>query len=322
MIRTRLKMPFLSTCMRVIFCFSVCSLFFSSAICFGSHNRAFQRTYLTAIQNQNKKRAQKTRIFVNTIPEGATVRILNIVPKFHQGMILQPGEYNIQVSAKNYETVRQWVALEAGEKKVLDITLQKSAPSQPSPIKTSPIKTSPIKELFRFHTVKSGETLYSITTRYSVSLSAIMQANNLSSPDIYIGQKLKIPLKPIIREAVDEQRQAESRKNMELGHQYRNQQDYKKAVEYYKRALRMNPYNIDVYYSLGFAYLKLKEQNKAIESFKQAIEINPYNAEAYYNMGLVYFVVGDKGAAFHNFEILKTLDSHLAERLLSYIRTM
>ncbi len=44
------------------------------------------------------------------------------------------------------------------------------------------------------YTVKRGDTLTSIARRYGVSVSAILEANNISNPDlIWIGQQLVIP---------------------------------------------------------------------------------------------------------------------------------
>ena len=46
----------------------------------------------------------------------------------------------------------------------------------------------------RTYAVKAGETLYSIATRYGVTVAAVMQANNISNPNqIYAGQVLQIP---------------------------------------------------------------------------------------------------------------------------------
>jgi LysM repeat protein len=46
----------------------------------------------------------------------------------------------------------------------------------------------------RTHTVQAGETLYSIAVQYGVTVQTIMQANNLSNPDlIRTGQVLEIP---------------------------------------------------------------------------------------------------------------------------------
>jgi murein DD-endopeptidase MepM/ murein hydrolase activator NlpD len=47
------------------------------------------------------------------------------------------------------------------------------------------------------HTIAGGESLYTIARRYEVPTQALVQANNLSSPDkIVVGQKLVIPGRP------------------------------------------------------------------------------------------------------------------------------
>lgn len=43
------------------------------------------------------------------------------------------------------------------------------------------------------HTVQPGENLFRIGLKYGVGWQAIMQANGLSSTNIYVGQQLKIP---------------------------------------------------------------------------------------------------------------------------------
>jgi spore germination cell wall hydrolase CwlJ-like protein len=43
------------------------------------------------------------------------------------------------------------------------------------------------------YTVKSGDTLYAIGKTFNTSYSTIMQSNNLSTSNIYIGQKLTVP---------------------------------------------------------------------------------------------------------------------------------
>jgi LysM repeat protein len=45
----------------------------------------------------------------------------------------------------------------------------------------------------QIYTVKSGDTLSKIATRFSVTVKAIRSANNLRTDSIKVGQKLKIP---------------------------------------------------------------------------------------------------------------------------------
>ncbi len=74
------------------------------------------------------------RLFIRTAPEGARIRILNIKPKFKQGMLLTPGPYQIEVSADGYETRNIWITMEPQAEVNLGISLKKrSTPSLGNP---------------------------------------------------------------------------------------------------------------------------------------------------------------------------------------------
>ena len=66
-------------------------------------------------------------LYIRTEPSEAGIRILNIGPKFSQGMELSPGRYHVEISASGYKTRTEWVELSAGEDKDLDIRLESAA---------------------------------------------------------------------------------------------------------------------------------------------------------------------------------------------------
>ena len=72
----------------------------------------------------------KPKLFVEVEPETAKIRILNITPKFYQGMELDPGRYHVEVSSNGYETMEVWKRLEAGKDETLRFTLKKNAVPQ------------------------------------------------------------------------------------------------------------------------------------------------------------------------------------------------
>jgi len=74
---------------------------------------------------------QQGRLYVDTQPDNAKVKILNIGPAFYQGIELDAGRYNVEVSADGYEKKTMWVTLAAGEDKTLDIRLKRMVVSQP-----------------------------------------------------------------------------------------------------------------------------------------------------------------------------------------------
>jgi len=73
----------------------------------------------------DKAVSTKGALFVETEPENAKIRILNISPKFYPGIELSPGKYHVEVAAAGYKTKEMWVTIEAGEDKSLDIRLEK-----------------------------------------------------------------------------------------------------------------------------------------------------------------------------------------------------
>ena len=73
---------------------------------------------------------QQVRLAVKATPPNALVRIMNIVPAYRDGIELEPGRYDIEVSAAGYETYREWHELTVGDQ-VLPITLASMVPPSP-----------------------------------------------------------------------------------------------------------------------------------------------------------------------------------------------
>jgi len=66
---------------------------------------------------------------VKSTPPQSKIRILNIVPKFKQGIKLTPGRYHIETSAPGYVTDKRWVSVAPGAQTV---SIQLSPTVQPS----------------------------------------------------------------------------------------------------------------------------------------------------------------------------------------------
>src|SRR6185312_4977601 len=55
------------------------------------------------------------------------------------------------------------------------------------------------------HTIRSGESLYTIARHYGVTAQAIMQASSIPAPDkIFVGQRVVIPGRPDLLAAMDD----------------------------------------------------------------------------------------------------------------------
>mgnify|MGYP001347611590 CR=1 FL=1 len=84
------------------------------------------------------------KLFVEPVPANARIRILNIKPKFSQGIELAGGKYHVEVTASGYKKSLQWITLEAGETRQLQVALQpKQKPAAVKPVaKVAPKPTS------------------------------------------------------------------------------------------------------------------------------------------------------------------------------------
>jgi len=79
---------------------------------------------LKRVKSRDLKR--KATLAVSGAPPHATIRILNIKPRFYQGMVLSPGAYDLQVSAKDYNQRRILTKVRPGQDKIVTISLQKT----------------------------------------------------------------------------------------------------------------------------------------------------------------------------------------------------
>jgi tetratricopeptide (TPR) repeat protein len=104
-----------------------------------------------------------------------------------------------------------------------------------------------------------------------------------------------------------------------LGVVYSKLSRYQEAIEAFRQAIRVNPDYADAHYNLGFTYGNLGHYQEAIDAFKQAIRIKPDDAEAHGNLGFAYLAIGDRNSALAEFNILKSLNSELANNLFKEI---
>lgn len=95
----------------------------------GSHIKG---NYIYAAKRKGKWSVSKVasmlgagRLFVKTDPNGAKIRILNIQPKFYQGMELEQGRYHVEVSFSGYKTQKKWIKLESKEDRRIFVSLMK-----------------------------------------------------------------------------------------------------------------------------------------------------------------------------------------------------
>ncbi len=76
---------------------------------------------------------------------------------------------------------------------------------------------------------------------------------------------------------------------------------YGKAVEYYEKAERENPMDIEIYLSKGVTYANMDRLTEASEQFEKALKINRACGAAYYHLGSIAILQGDTETGLQNY---------------------
>lgn len=87
-----------------------------------------------------------------------------------------------------------------------------------------------------------------------------------------------------------------------LGVIYKAKNDFKKAVQCYVEAIKLNPKNGLAYNNLGNLFKDLKDYKMAIKAYTDAIKTNPKDFNAYNNLGILYELIGDLDKAIISYK--------------------
>lgn len=87
------------------------------------------------------------------------------------------------------------------------------------------------------------------------------------------------------------------------------------AIEFLKRAIIIDPDDSSAFLELGAIYLEHKYYQDAANSFKQLIRISPDAGFGYHLLGLTYLYAGEVNQALIQLEILRKIDTKLANDL-------
>jgi tetratricopeptide (TPR) repeat protein len=88
---------------------------------------------------------------------------------------------------------------------------------------------------------------------------------------------------------------------------------YKKAIEAYEKALKMDRRNKHAWNELGLAYNKIGERWKALDAYYHAIELDPKDPVFWINAGLVYKLQKDYENAIKTYKAAIEIDPDLKE---------
>lgn len=77
---------------------------------------------------------------------------------------------------------------------------------------------------------------------------------------------------------------------------------YKKAIECFKEAIRLEPDNPNAHYGLGYTYAEFGDYEQAIKSYQQVLRNDPDCAFAHVNLGRIYDDLGDNKKATKSYQ--------------------
>jgi tetratricopeptide (TPR) repeat protein len=93
----------------------------------------------------------------------------------------------------------------------------------------------------------------------------------------------------------------------------------KAAVQYFQKAITLDPNFSGAYFSQGVSYGQLGEYVKAVAQIDRALKMEPQNGMYYYGRGRVYLLWGDKAKAMDDFKKAAELGDEDAINYLNYI---
>jgi tetratricopeptide (TPR) repeat protein len=85
--------------------------------------------------------------------------------------------------------------------------------------------------------------------------------------------------------------------------------EYNKAIDYFKKAIALDPFYSEAYQGLGIAYLGTQRYGEAVGCFRKILELRPYDVQTMLYLGLSYKNTGNLKDACKYFYAAKSSPS-------------
>ncbi len=89
--------------------------------------------------------------------------------------------------------------------------------------------------------------------------------------------------------------------------------DYKKAIEYYQKALKIDSLFIFAWDNMGLCYRRLEDYDKSLEAYQKSLEIDPKGMMPLQNIPVVYQLKKEYEKAIAAYQKLAELDNNNPE---------
>jgi tetratricopeptide (TPR) repeat protein len=90
----------------------------------------------------------------------------------------------------------------------------------------------------------------------------------------------------------------------------------------FKKAVELDPSNIDAHYSLATAYEDKEKYDLAIKEYEKVLELKPDDKDTMYSLGILYLIKNEKEKAFELVNKLERLNPGLGKELKILIDKM
>jgi tetratricopeptide (TPR) repeat protein len=91
------------------------------------------------------------------------------------------------------------------------------------------------------------------------------------------------------------------------------------AINYFQKAISLNPNLSGAYFEQGISYGQLGEFDKAVALVNKALEMEPQNGLYLYGRGRVYLLAGKQDRAMKDFKTAAELDDEDAQNYLKHV---
>jgi tetratricopeptide (TPR) repeat protein len=105
---------------------------------------------------------------------------------------------------------------------------------------------------------------------------------------------------------------------LRIAYLYDTQSDYKTANKYYKKVLKLNPYNVESHIKLGRNNFLLGRLEEAEFYLKKSIQVSPNNKRSFHNLGMLYAEKKLMPEAIKMFELSLTIDPNYKSAHLNF----
>jgi tetratricopeptide (TPR) repeat protein len=262
----------------------------------------------------------KGLLHVNTVPNHATVKIVNIKPAFYQGIELESGKYSLEVAAEGYETKYLSIFLDIGEEKIVDVELAKKVvPENEVSVETKQgqeleIQKAELEKLKLEIEIKKKE------------LEKISQEVVSQKPDVEVEKAEKSNSNPITVETrpsteeikpknefkIVSTHNKEAKKWIIKSQKALQEKNWVEAIRTATTAISLDPGLSAAYVNRAWAYCEKNFFEDAIRDCDTAISINSKEVSAYVNRALAYIKINKLDEAMKDCTQALKLDSENA----------